>query len=60
MKQILIKIKEGKRDFSVSDPDYSDVIKLINTGLVNKIGSSESSIIYVRITKQGLDYIEAN
>ncbi|WFB67024.1 hypothetical protein [Chryseobacterium sp. WX] len=60
MKQILIKIKEGKRDFSVSDPYYSDVIKLINTGLVNKIGSSESSIIYVRITKQGLDYIEAN
>lgn len=60
MKQILIKIKEGQREFSVSHPEYSDVIKLINKGLVNKIGTTESSTIYVRITKQGLDYIEAN
>ncbi|WP_288446166.1 hypothetical protein [uncultured Chryseobacterium sp.] len=60
MKQILIKIKEGQREFSVSDPEYTDLMKLIKKGLVNEIGSSESSIIYVRITKQGLDYIEAN
>ncbi|KAA2222992.1 hypothetical protein [Chryseobacterium sediminis] len=60
MKQILVKIKEGQREFSVSDPEYTDLIKLIKKGLVKEIGATESSTIYVRITKQGLDYIEAN